>query len=161
MSRAFLKDMLRCWRSSWKRFASIALITLLGVAVLTGIYAGCRDAFLAAGRFYEVQGLHDIQIVSTAGLTDDDVAALCKVRGVEAVQAGHSWNVTVSVHGSDKTAVMREIGDAVAGGSTGLDRPYLQEGRLPRKAGEVAVTKKFLNDSGLRYHGRRGRQCNW
>lgn len=149
MSRAFLKDMLRCWRSSWKRFASIALITLLGVAVLTGIYAGCRDAFLAAGRFYEVQGLHDIQIVSTAGLTDDDVAALCKVRGVEAVQAGHSWNVTVSVHGSDKTAVMREIGDAVAGGSTGLDRPYLQEGRLPRKAGEVAVTKKFLNDSGL------------
>lgn len=162
MSRAFFKDMLRCWRRSWKRFASIALITLLGVAVLTGIYAGCRDAFLAAGRFYEVQGLHDIQIVSTAGLTDDDVAALCKVRGVEAVQAEHSWNVAVSVHGSDKTAVMREIGDAadaaagdaVAGGSTGLDRPYLQEGRLPRKAGEVAVTKKFLNDSGLAIGGR-------
>lgn len=49
------KDTLRCWLRSWKRFVSIAVITLLGVAVLTGIYAGCRDAFLAAGRFYDQQ----------------------------------------------------------------------------------------------------------
>ncbi|KFI95255.1 FtsX-like permease family protein [Bifidobacterium stellenboschense] len=153
MSKAFLKDMLRCWRRSWKRFASIALITLLGVAVLTGIYAGCRDAFLAAGRFYESQGLHDIQIVSTAGLTDDDVAALRKVRGVESVQAERSRNVTVTVRGSDKTAVIREIGET-GGGAAALDRPYLTEGRLPKKTGEIAVTKKFLNDSGLKVGGR-------
>ena len=51
VSAVFVKDTLRCWLRSWKRFVSIAVITLLGVAVLTGIYAGCRDAFLAAGRF--------------------------------------------------------------------------------------------------------------
>ncbi len=71
------QDTLRCWLRSWKRFRStIAVITLLGVAVLTGIYAGCRDAFLAAGRFYDQQGLHDLQVLSTYGLTDDDAAAL-------------------------------------------------------------------------------------
>ena len=58
VSAVFAKDTLRCWLRSWKRFVSIAVITLLGVAVLTGIYAGCRDAFLAAGRFYDQQGLH-------------------------------------------------------------------------------------------------------
>ena len=47
---AFVKDMIRMWLRSWKRFVSIAMITLLGVAVLTGIYAGCRDAFLASDR---------------------------------------------------------------------------------------------------------------
>ena len=51
VSAVFAKDTLRCWLRSWKRFVSIAVITLFGVAVLTGIYAGCRDAFLAAGRF--------------------------------------------------------------------------------------------------------------
>ena len=34
---AFVKDMIRVWLRSWKRFVSIAMITLLGVAVLTGI----------------------------------------------------------------------------------------------------------------------------
>jgi len=76
VSAVFAKDTLRCWLRSWKRFVSIAVITLLGVAVLTGIYAGCRDAFLAAGRFYDQQGLHDLQVLSTYGLTDDDAAAL-------------------------------------------------------------------------------------
>ena len=55
VSAVFVKDALRCWLRSWKRFVSIAVITLLGVAVLTGIYAGCRDAFLAASRFYDQQ----------------------------------------------------------------------------------------------------------
>ena len=50
---AFVKDMLRMWAHSWKRFISIAMITLLGVAVLTGIYAGCRDAFRSTDRFFD------------------------------------------------------------------------------------------------------------
>jgi hypothetical protein len=79
---AFIKDMVRMWLHAWKRFISIALISLLGVAVLTGIYAGCRDAFLATDRFFDTQGLHDIQVLSTAGLTDDDIAALRKISGV-------------------------------------------------------------------------------
>ena len=73
---AFIKDMVRMWLHAWKRFISIALISLLGVAVLTGIYAGCRDAFLATDRFFDTQGLHDIQVLSTAGLTDDDIGKL-------------------------------------------------------------------------------------
>lgn len=142
--RAFVADMLRCWLRSWKRFASIAVITLLGVAVLTGIYAGCRDAFRAAGRFYESQGLHDVQVLSTYGLTDDDVAALRAIDGVATVQPERSQNATLNVDGSKKIVTLREIG------SDGLDQPYLQHGRMPSAAGEVAVTQGFLNDSGLR-----------
>ena len=42
---AFIKDMVRMWLHAWKRFISIALISLLGVAVLTGIYAGLPRRF--------------------------------------------------------------------------------------------------------------------
>ena len=45
---AYVKDTTRSWLRGWKRFLSIAVISLLGVSVLTGIYAGCRDMFLAA-----------------------------------------------------------------------------------------------------------------
>lgn len=140
---AFIKDMVRMWLHAWKRFISIALISLLGVAVLTGIYAGCRDAFLATDRFFDTQGLHDIQVLSTVGLTDDDIAALRKVSGVAKVQGERSQTVTVDLNGK-KTVTMQEIG------TNGIDQPYLQSGRMPEKSGEIAVTRKFIKDSGYK-----------
>lgn len=140
---AFVKDMVRMWLHAWKRFISIALISLLGVAVLTGIYAGCRDAFLATDRFFDTQGLHDIQVLSTAGLTDDDIAALRKISGVAKVQGERSQTVTVDLNGK-KTVTMQEIG------TNGIDQPYLQSGRMPEKSGEIAVTRKFIKDSGYK-----------
>ncbi|WP_236034471.1 FtsX-like permease family protein [Bifidobacterium saguinibicoloris] len=220
--------MTRCWLRSWKRFVSIAVISLLGVAVLTGIYAGCRDMFLGADRFYDAQGLRDIQVVSTLGLTDDDVAALRAVDGVEAAQGVRSRSVKVPIDGAEKTVTVTGIADAPGSGSSGssvasdsagsvvlpgsrssvasdsigsdvasvleafvssdsidsgvspvsgasvssetigsdvssgssgspasdstgsgaLDRPYLVSGRMPAKSGEIAVTRKFLMDSG-------------
>lgn len=141
--RAFVKDTGRSWLRSWKRFLSIAAISLLGVAVLTGIYAGCRDMFMAADRFYDTQGLHDIQVLSTYGLTDDDVAALRRVEGVGVVQPERTQSVETDVDGTPKSVTMTEIGVA------GLDLPFVQEGEMPDEAGEVAVTEKFLLDSGL------------
>lgn len=140
---AFVKDMVRMWLHAWKRFVSIAMITLLGVAVLTGIYAGCRDAFLSTDRFFDTQGLRDIQVLSTAGLTDDDIAALRKVSGVAKVQGERSQTVTVDLNGK-KTVTMQEIG------TNGIDQPYLQSGRMPEKSGEIAVTRKFIKDSGYK-----------
>ena len=139
---AYVKDTTRSWLRGWKRFLSIAVISLLGVSVLTGIYAGCRDMFLAADRFYDGQGLHDIQILSTYGLTDDDIVALRRIDGVDTIQPERTQSATTDVAGTDKSVTMTEIG------VEGLDLPHLQEGRMPTKAGEVAVTEKYLIDSG-------------
>ncbi|WP_241519622.1 FtsX-like permease family protein [Bifidobacterium callitrichidarum] len=136
--------MLRMWARNWKRFVSIAIISMLGVAVLTGIYAGCRDMFRGADRFLDNQRLYDIQVISTLGLTEDDVAALKAVRGVERVQAERSAAATVTVDGSGESVTLTEIG------TNGMNQPYLQEGKLPVKSGEVAVTRKFMRDSGLK-----------
>lgn len=74
------------------------------VAVLTGIYAGCRDAFRSTDRFFDAQGLHDVQVLSTAGLSNGDIAALRKVNGVAKVQAG-------TVAGSDVRFGRPQVGD--------------------------------------------------
>lgn len=143
-SRAFVKDMLRTWLRNWKRFVSIAVISLLGVAVLTGIYAGCRDMFQGADRFYDDQRLYDIQVVSTLGLTDDDLAALKAVDGVEAAQGERSATGEVDLKDGAKSVTVSEID------VDGLNRPYLQRGRMPRAAGEIAVTQRFMLDAGAK-----------
>ncbi len=116
-----------------------------GVAVLTGIYAGCRDAFTVSD--FDQQGLHDLQVLSTYGLTDDDATALRRIDGVQTVQPERSQTVTTLVDGTKKPVTMQEIG------TEGLDQPYIRQGKLPNKAGEVAVTQQFLNDSGLKIGG--------
>lgn len=35
-------------------------------------------------------------------------------------------------------------------GTNGIDQPYLQSGRMPEKSGEIAVTRKFIKDSGYK-----------
>lgn len=136
--------MLRTWARNWKRFVSIAVISLLGVAVLTGIYAGCRDMFQGADRFYDDQRLYDIQVVSTLGLTDDDLAALKAVDGVEVAQDERSATGEVDLEDGVKSVTVSEID------TDGLNRPYLQRGRMPRAAGEIAVTQRFMLDAGAK-----------
>ena len=82
-------------------------------------------------------------MLSTAGLTDDDIAALRKISGVAKVQGERSQTVTVDLNGK-KTVTMQEIG------TNGIDQPYLQSGRMPEKSGEIAVTRKFIKDSGYK-----------
>ena len=35
-------------------------------------------------------------------------------------------------------------------GTNGIDQPYMQSGRMPEKSGEIAVTRKFIKDSGYK-----------
>lgn len=111
------------------------------VAVLTGIYAGCRDAFRSTDRFSTRRACTTSRCCPPRAWSNGDIAALRKVNGVAKVQAERSQEVTFDLDGR-KSATMQEIG------TNGIDQPYLQEGRMPKKAGEIAVTRKFIRDSG-------------
>lgn len=142
LGSAFLLDTWRSWLRAWKPFLSIMIISMLGVAVLTGIYAGCRDTFLAANRFYEQQGLHDVEVVSTMGLTDEDVGALRDVDGVKDAYGMRVQRVTVDgENGRNLAATIQEpVGAHV-------DVPYVREGHLPDADGQVAVAEQFVHDT--------------
>ena len=144
---AFIKDMLRSWLHSWKRFLAIGLISALGVAVLTGIWAGCQDMYQGADHFYKTQGLYDVQVVSSSGLTNDDLQALRRLPDVRKAQAEEFQKAQTKVNGSKKKLTLVRLH------SHGLNQPYLQTGRLPQSKKEAAVTQKFLTDSHLRLGG--------
>ncbi len=98
MRGAFNKDVLRSVTHSLGRFLAIAGIVALG----TGFYAGLRmtapDMKLAADQFYDGTNLMDIRVVSTLGLTDDDLAALRGVEGVAPVMGAYETDVMATVN---------------------------------------------------------------
>lgn len=142
MHSAFRKDILRTIRGNLKRFVAIVVITVLGTAMFSGLKAGCDDLRAAADSFYDSQRLFDVRVMSTLGLTQDDVDALSQVEGVETAEGGYAETAHVTVAGE------RASVDVKALSPSGMNEPYLVEGRLPDAAGEVAVTRGYLSDSG-------------
>ncbi len=140
---AFARGILRTVRGSLKRFVALATITALGVTMLVGLRAACVDLRNSADAFFDEQSLFDVRVQSTLGLTDDDVAALAALDGVEAAEGGWSETVYTAV-GSASEKV-----DVKALSPSGMNEPLVLEGRLPESAGEVAVTARYLKDSGL------------
>jgi putative ABC transport system permease protein len=142
MSKSYIKDIMRTIQKGWKRFLSILLITALGVGMMTGLYAATLDMYYSADAYFDQQNLYDIRILSTMGLTQEDVDSLTLVEGVEAVEGGYFETVHTDIQGVRKSADMTILS------REGINMPYLLYGNLPAKAGEIAVTQKYIDDSG-------------
>ena len=142
MHAAFRKDILRTIRGNLKRFVAIVVITILGTAMFSGLKAGCDDLRTAADDFYDSQQLFDMRILSTLGITQDDVDTLAGIEGVAHAEGGYAETAHVKVAGERASVDVKALSDS------GVNEPYLVEGELPDSAGEVAVTRGYLKDSG-------------
>ncbi len=141
MASALRKDTLRTIARERKRFISILLICVLGTTMVCGLRAACVDLRQSADSFFAQQGLYDLRVQSTLGLTAQDVSAVAALDGVEQA-AGAYEETTYTQLGSKRASV------GVKALQDGFNQPYLLEGRLPEAANEVAVTENYLTDSG-------------
>lgn len=142
MKRASDKDIIRTIWKEKKRFFSIMMITILGVTIMTGLIAGCKDLRYTADRFYDQQNLFDISILSTLGLTGDDVLAIQAIEGIKKAEGSYSEVVHTKKGDINKTAEIKVMYDG------GLNVPYLVEGTLPQNADEIAVTSNYIEETG-------------
>jgi len=142
MKKALNKDVLRTIRKEKKRFFSIMVITILGVVVMTGISAGCKDLRKSADIFFDAQKLFDVSVLSTLGLTDEDVNALQTIEGVEKAEGAFSEIVHTKRNQVNQTAEIKGIKE------DGLNIPHIVEGTLPQEKNEIAVTQNYITDTG-------------
>ena len=139
---AFALGISRTVRGSLKRFVALATICALGVTMICGLKVACIDLRASADAFFDDQDLFDLRVQSTLGITDDDVAALGALDGVERAEGGWTETCYTAVgSGSEKV-------DVKALSPSGMNEPSLVEGHLPVTADQVAVTRRYLKDSG-------------
>lgn len=142
MRKASVKDILRTIWKEKKRFISIMMITFLGVTMMTGIEAGCHDLKISADTFYDTQDLFDISVMSTLGLTKEDVAAIQAMEGVEKAEGSFSEIVHTKNGDENRTAEVKIYQE------NGLNIPYILEGRLPVSPNEIVVSSNYLKETG-------------
>lgn len=140
---------IRMWFHEWRRFCILAVIAMLGVAVMTGIYAGCNDMLLGADDTYSKLKAYDLQIVSTLGLTDKDVKAIKKLPFVSEAEAEKSFKATA--HPSNNANLSYAMNVVQYNNNVKkLNRLHLMRGNMPTNNRQAVVTERFLHDSGLR-----------
>jgi len=142
MRKASTKDILRTIWKEKKRFFAIMMITILGVTMMTGLKAGCQDLRMSADHFFDEQKLFDVSIMSTLGLTEEDVLEIQTMEGVQKAEGTYSEIVHTKNGDLNKTAEVKIVRQK------GLNVPYIVEGRLPQTADEIVVNVIYTKDTG-------------
>ena len=138
----------RMWIHEWRRFCVLAVIAMLGVAVMTGIYAGCNDMLLGANNVYTNLKAYDLQIVSTLGLTKNDVKAIKELPIVSEAEGEKSFKATAHpLNNASLSYAMNLV--QYNHNSKNLNRLHLLRGNMPTNNHQAVVTERFLHDSGL------------
>lgn len=142
MKNRILTDALREVRRTRGRFLSLFLLSALAVAFLAGLRSTAPDMEAAADRYFDACQLMDLRVLSTLGLTDEDLTWLSHVDGVSYVEGAYS--VDAVIHGAERELVVK-----VHSLTEGVNRPRLRSGRLPAGPGECAVEPALLDALGL------------
>lgn len=137
------KNFFREIRGSLGRFLSIFFIVALGVSLFVGIRATDPDIRLSGDAFADENSLMDIKVVSTMGLTKEDVEAISAISEIEEAEGAYSVDVLCQI--ADNKQVVRVMAQTEF-----MNAVTVTEGRMPKSADECLIDKEFLEDSGYK-----------
>ena len=141
MKTALLKDGIKEIKNSYKRFISLLLIVLLGVGFFAGIKATSPDMKKTLDTYFDDLDVMDIQVISTLGLTNDDVKAIGQVDQVEQAEGTYQTDAIVTIGEEEVVVKLETLTD-------NLNKLNLVEGRMPENANECVVEPRFLIGTG-------------
>lgn len=136
MKKALFKDSIKEIKNTYKKFISILLMAFLGVGFFAGIRAASPDMLDTLDKYYKEQDVFDIQIISTLGLTDEDVDALSKIENVEKIDVSFETDGIIETENKDTIVKLISLGD--------LNKVVVLDGNLPQNPTECVVEDDFL-----------------
>ena len=140
--KSYRKNILREMKDNLSRMVSLFGIVALGVMMLTGLMSFAPSMRIAGQKYYVQQNVFDLRVLSTLGLSEDDITAIAAVDGVEAVQPVKYQDVEAQWQGQSETAVVRLQqlpADPGADTAENMDRLVLLSGRMPEAPDECVV----------------------
>ncbi|QFG47367.1 FtsX-like permease family protein [Lapidilactobacillus dextrinicus] len=117
--------------ASFGRFVAIVLIIMLGVLLFVGIKSSGPDLYHNATNFLKAQKARDIQIISSTGLTDQDLKLAKKVTGAQVEGSEFVYGTTTKNSDTIQVFSYRR--------SAQLNQLKLTKGRLPKQTSELVL----------------------
>lgn len=139
MKNAMQKDFWREIKHTKSRFFSMMILVALSVAFLSGLKATAPDMKHTGDDYLDSLHLADIQVLSTLGLTDEDIAALRAQDKIEDAEGEYVIDAFASSDSLDAVVKVLSLTDR------GISDVLLREGRMPERADECVVEENMLS----------------
>ncbi len=137
MTTVLHKDSIKEIINTRKRFLSILLIVLLGVGFFAGIRAASPDMKKTADTYFDETKMMDIEVISTLGLTDNDVKKIQDMQDVEVAEGSYSKDVLTRIDDEEYVLKVHTLSDKI-------NCVKLQQGEMPKNETECLVEESFL-----------------
>ena len=138
MKSAMQKDFWREIGHTKSRFFSIMILVALSVAFLSGLRATAPDMKKTGDDYLDSLHLADIQVLSTLGLTDEDIDAIRAQKNIENAEGEYVLDAFASSGGAEAVVKVLSLSDE------GINDVLLREGRMPARADECVVEENML-----------------
>ena len=138
MKSAACKDIVREIKNSRNRFLAIMVLSALAVAFLCGLKVTAPDMKGTGDDYLDKQRLMDIQVMSTLGITDEDIAELGSREEIDYALGAY----VMDAWAGDAVAKVYSITEDV-------NRLVLMEGHMPVVSRECAVDAHLMEKLGL------------
>ena len=138
MKSAMKKDFWREIKHTKSRFFSIMILVALSVAFLSGLKATAPDMKQTGDNYLDSLHLADLQVLSTLGLTEDDIDALRAQDGIENAEGEYVIDAFADSGSTEAVVKVLSLSEA------GINDVLLCEGRMPARADECVVEENML-----------------
>ena len=140
MKRSLRKITYREIRSSLGRFLAILCIVMLGAGFLAGLKV-TRKAMLKTLNSYNAESrFFDFRMISTLGLTEDDVSYFASLPGVETAEGATETDALFEMP-DDMESVLK-----VHSIPKSINTPLLRSGRLPQAENECVLDAFYFGE---------------
>lgn len=131
MKKALLKDSLIQIKKTYKRFFSIVVMAFLGVGFFAGVRASSPDMEKTLDNYFDEQKAYDIEVLSTLGLTNEDINSLKSIENIENVIGTYSEDVFVDFEDEEVVVKVHTIDE--------INKVNLTKGKLPHEKNECLI----------------------
>ena len=139
MKSAMQKDFWREVGHTKSRFFSIMILVALSVAFLSGLKATAPDMKHTGDDYLDSLHLADFQVLSTLGLTDEDIDALKEQENIENAEGEYVLDAFAAAGGLETVVKILSLSEQ------GISDVLLREGRMPARADECVVEEGMLS----------------
>lgn len=145
MKKTFFKNLFRDIKKTFSRFLSIVIIIAIGVAFYAGVRATSPDMKRSADYYLNQNNFMDFKLISTLGLTKEDISEVEKQTGVSMAQGSFSIDGVIE---KDKHSLVMNINSIPP--NNGMNIMRIVQGRTVENNNEAVVEERFLKDNKLK-----------
>lgn len=130
-------------KSSFKRFLSLLVMSMLGVGVFVGISMAAPSMMKSIDEYYDDSNYYDVKLISTLGFSDENIEDIKKLDSVKEVYGSNSKDVLLNT--GENESVVKLIGL-----NEDINMVEITSGTKPKNNGEIVVEEALLKKNNLK-----------